>query len=208
METLRDKPYVNRRYIIYTIFKEYINELDGFVALDMVAYFSRDESWRPSGMEEEPKKVIELNNPKLRSEMESYMLLLDSGHQGVLVAAASFRMRLAFRYLLENDQMIKQRKQIEDFLKLKSLKDEKEKHLLKKGDLVKERQLYTTELANLINNSSKWKEELGPEIFSTRISRVIAMEGEVESQLKSTEERISRLDQSIELLTALKKDSL
>jgi len=55
--------------------------------------------------------------------------------------------------------------------------------------------------------SQKYKEELGTEVYGTRKKRVIAMEGEVESKMKFTEERINRLDQSIDLLTAIKKDN-
>jgi len=134
--------------------------------------------------------------------MESYMLLTEGyDFGGVIVSAASSRLRIAFDTLLKHPRMLKQRRRIEDHLKMKSLNDERNTSLNTKTDLIKERQNYTSELTNLVTNAEKWKGEIGEEAYMKRKRRVVENEGEVEGKLKIIDEKIQRLDEDIQRLT-------
>jgi hypothetical protein len=132
---LRDSEAINRRDLIRNIFKENTEELDEYVAAEIICYRNiRKEYIKPATTDQDNTKettteknsnnnsnintstanVAESNKAVQKPVDESeYISLLNESLDSVLVSAGSPRLRVAFDVLLKDKRLLEQKQMVE-----------------------------------------------------------------------------------------------
>eukprot|EP01126_Amoeba_proteus_P012068 TRINITY_DN14951_c0_g1_i5.p1 TRINITY_DN14951_c0_g1~~TRINITY_DN14951_c0_g1_i5.p1 ORF type:complete len:301 (+),score=76.80 TRINITY_DN14951_c0_g1_i5:974-1876(+) len=209
METLRDTPYVSRREMIHSIFREYNSEIDSYVLADIVCYLTRGTraDLRDDELEIEDleKEEIENENPgtsqeKLKKEHKTESFMLLSEGLGGWIVSCSSRNRVAFDSLLKHPRVKKMKMVVENELKLQECTKMRSNLLTEQGNAKNEYKHTVDSLMELVKDASVWQELLGEEGYALRKKRLIAKESEKRNQLDNLELQLIKLTTDLERL--------
>jgi len=187
MKLLSEKEYVSRNEIVSSMFSDNPAELKAY-ELGEIIHFTR--------------KLVSHNSEHLKSfkyiASEPGLAILQQHTNPVWVSAALPRLRMAFRYILNEPECIKHKDSVKASLKKKKMKKKKEDYLTDRNLATIRRSDLFNAQNSLLSNADQYKNVFGEELFQKNAKEISTKLTAVETQIVIIEQKLQEIEKILD----------